>query len=58
MIDTPSPGRTSRATGKGARQTLGHSRGGLSTKIHQLADNLGRPPRARTEHDLASAPET
>ena len=35
------------ATGKGGdqNQALGRSRGGLTTKIHMLADSLGRPLR-------------
>ncbi|MFW7269668.1 IS5 family transposase [Gluconacetobacter sp. Hr-1-5] len=35
------------ATGKGGRanQALGRSRGGLTTKVHMLADTLGRPLR-------------
>jgi transposase len=34
------------ATGKGGQnQALGRSRGGLTTKIHMLADSLGRPLR-------------
>jgi len=31
--------------GRGQDQTLGRSRGGLTTKIHILADGLGRPLR-------------
>jgi transposase len=34
-------------------QALGRSRGGLTTKIHMLADALGRPGQA---HDVTAAP--
>ena len=46
----------------GARdQTLGRSRGGLTNKIHMLADTLGRPVRFRITpgqaSDITVAPE-
>ncbi len=50
------------ATGKGGGtdQALGRSRGGLTTKIHMLADTFGRPLRLRITpgqaSDIASAP--
>ncbi|WP_414886674.1 IS5 family transposase [Sphingomonas sp. Root50] len=50
------------ATGKGGPQdqALGRSRGGLTTKIHMLADALGRPLRFRITagqaHDITAAP--
>nr|WP_200933223.1 MULTISPECIES: IS5 family transposase [unclassified Sphingomonas] len=50
------------ATGKGGprNQALGRSRGGLTTKIHMLADALGRPLRFRITagqaHDITAAP--
>ena len=48
------------ASGKGAKdQALGRSRGGLTTKIHMLADALGRPLRfhitAGQAHDIIAA---
>uniref|UniRef100_UPI0038D004DB IS5 family transposase n=1 Tax=Gluconobacter thailandicus TaxID=257438 RepID=UPI0038D004DB len=51
------------ATGKrGAKdQALGRSRGGLTTKIHMLADTFGRPLRFRVTpgqaSDITSAPD-
>jgi transposase len=49
------------ATGKGGKdQALGRSRGGLTTKVHMLADTFGRPLRFRITpgqaSDIASAP--
>ncbi|MFN3676988.1 MAG: IS5 family transposase [Sphingomonas pseudosanguinis] len=50
------------ATGKGGGkdQALGRSRGGLTTKVHMLADTFGRPLRFRITPgqagDIASAP--
>lgn len=49
------------ATGKGGQdQALGRSRGGLTTKIHMLADAQGRPLRFRITagqaHDITAAP--
>jgi transposase len=50
------------ATGKGGGkdQALGRSRGGLTTKVHMLADTFGRPLRFRITpgqaSDIASAP--
>ncbi|MFG1287452.1 IS5 family transposase [Xanthobacter versatilis] len=49
------------ASGKGAKdQALGRSRGGLTTKIHMLADALGRPVRfiitAGQVGDVTAAP--
>lgn len=49
------------ASGKGAKdQALGRSRGGLTTKIHMLADALGRPLRlvvtAGQADDVTQAP--
>ncbi|NTS66880.1 IS5 family transposase [Sphingomonas sp. HHU CXW] len=50
------------ATGKGGarNQALGRSRGGLTTKVHMLADTFGRPLRFRITpgqaSDIASAP--
>lgn len=42
-------------TGKAARdQALGRSRGGLTTKIHMLADELGRPLRFIVTPEQAS----
>src|SRR5690606_20606163 len=46
---------------RGARdQALGRSRGGLTTKIHMLADALGRPLRfiltGGQVHDIVAAP--
>lgn len=51
------------ATGKGRKdQALGRSRGGLTTKIHMLADALGRPLRFRITagqaHDSNALRET
>ncbi|MCT8004040.1 IS5 family transposase [Sphingomonas sanguinis] len=47
---------------RGAKdQALGRSRGGLTTKVHMLADTFGRPLRFRITpgqaSDIASAPE-
>ena len=40
---------------------MGHSRGGLSTKIHLVCDSVGRPFRLKLtggqEHDVSSAEE-
>ncbi|HEV8465031.1 MAG TPA: IS5 family transposase [Pseudolabrys sp.] len=50
------------ATGKGGtkNQALGRSRGGLTSKIHMLADALGRPLRliltGGQVHDIVTAP--
>lgn len=48
------------ASGKGGKdQALGRSRGGLTTKVHMLADALGRPLRFRITagqaHDITAA---
>lgn len=51
------------ATGKGGAQdqSLGRSRGGLTTKIHTLADRFGRPLRflitPGQASDVAAAPD-
>ncbi|MFI1401167.1 IS5 family transposase [Streptomyces sp. NPDC020681] len=51
------------ATGKGGprNQALGRSRGGLTTKVHMLADRLGRPLRLRVTpgqaSDITAAPD-
>src|SRR5579872_887389 len=45
----------------GKNQALGRSRGGLTTKIHMLADALGRPVKFKLSggqvHDVVAAPD-